>query len=294
MGFENTENTEIVSELEDLDTDDISDDSYDPDRRIDSSNNQFESGTNLFDPDQRICIPDDNVELSENYTNDDISAESNTEYEAIAPDVDITDDVPIIDDSQVIDDLTNMDSGIIDEQNDSAENNEFRINQEAEISELYKDDNGKIYRDANSLLPGIEIVKNGYTYKTDDLGRVTSAEGQLQAKNHEGYNKISDSMEKVGKGDQEKDDQRGHLIADRFNGSGDIANLVPMNGELNQGDYASMENKLSDAVNVGADVYYKVEPVYVGDSHRPSEFRVSYSIDGEKDIVVFKNEVNSK
>jgi len=42
-------------------------------------------------------------------------------------------------------------------------------------------------------------------------------------------------------------------------------------------------------VKDGADVRMKVEPVYSGDSNRPDEFRVSYTIDGDKEVVVFKN-----
>lgn len=38
----------------------------------------------------------------------------------------------------------------------------------------------------------------------------------------------------------------------------------------------------------------KVEPVYENDSTRPSEFKVSYSIDGDRDVVVFKNECEAK
>ena len=84
-------------------------------------------------------------------------------------------------------------------------------------------------------------------------------------------------------------DDRGHLIADRFNGSGELENLVPMEGKLNKGDYAKLEDTLAEAVKDGADVRMKVEPVYSGYSNRPDEFRVSYTIDGDKEVVVVKN-----
>ncbi len=152
----------------------------------------------------------------------------------------------------------------------------------------YFDDNGEKYREGNQLEPNKEFEKNGYTYETDDKGRIISAEGQLQVKDHNGRYDM-DSRNVVGHGEMADSDDRGHLIADRFNGSGGIENLVPMDGKLNKGDYAKLEETLAEAVNDGADVRLKVEPVYASDSNRPSEFRVTYTIDGDKDVVVFKN-----
>lgn len=167
--------------------------------------------------------------------------------------------------------------------------NTGEVGGEKKSEKIYYDDNGTKYREGNTLEPDTAFEKNGYTYKTDDMGRVISAEGKLQLKDHEGQNKISDSREVVAHGKMADSDHRGHLIADRFNGSGGLENLVPMDGKLNKGDYAKLENTLADAVNAGADVRMKVEPVYNGDSNRPSEFRVSYSIDGDKEVVIFKN-----
>lgn len=153
----------------------------------------------------------------------------------------------------------------------------------------YYDDKGEKYREGDVLESNKEIEKNGYTYKTDELGRVISAEGKLQLKDHKGRNEMPDSRETVAHGKMKDSDDRGHLIADRFNGSGELENLVPMDGKLNKGDYQKLEGTLADAVNDGADVRLKVEPIYKEDSNRPSEFRVSYSVDGERDTVVFKN-----
>ena len=180
-----------------------------------------------------------------------------------------------------------------------AVNSEFsKVAKEAETQDLshkeYHDDNGVKYREGDSLIPNNEFEINGYKYRTDDKGRVVSAEGQLHVKDHEGRREM-DSRSAVDKGDMKKTDDRGHLIADRFNGSGGIENLVPMDSELNQhGDYNKMENTLAEAVQDGAKVELKVEPVYEGNSTRPSEFRVTYSIDGEKEVAVYKNESEAK
>ncbi len=153
----------------------------------------------------------------------------------------------------------------------------------------YFDDNGTKYREGDMLEPNTKFERNGYSYETDDNGRVISAEGKLQVKDHKGRSEMPDSRDTVAHGEMKSTDDRGHLIADRFNGSGELENLVPMEGKLNKGDYAKLEDTLAEAVNDGADVRLKVEPVYEDDASRPSEFRVTYSIDGEKDAVIFKN-----
>jgi len=158
-----------------------------------------------------------------------------------------------------------------------------------ETTKTYYVDNGEKYREGNSLEPNIEFEKNGYTYNTDDMGRVVSAEGKLQVKDHQGRREMPDRRDVVARGEMASSDDSGHLIADRFNGSGELENLVPMESNLNRGDYVKMESMLADAVKDGADVRLKVEPVYEGESYRPSEFKVTYSIDGEKDVIVFKN-----
>ena len=160
--------------------------------------------------------------------------------------------------------------------------------QEDKAPEKYLDDNGKEYRIGNELLPNTEFVINGYRYKTDDHGRVISAEGKLQKKDHKDRRDM-DPRSAVNKGDMRTTDDRGHLIADRFNGSGGIENLTAMDSKLNQGDYATLEKKLADAVDNGSKVEMKVQPCYEKDSTRPSEFKVTYTIDGEKSVTVFKN-----
>lgn len=163
-------------------------------------------------------------------------------------------------------------------------NNEFQKASE-EIKET--DDNGVKFRDEEKLLPNTKYEVNGYNYETDSQGRIVSAEGKLRIRDAD-YDRNMETIDKESQ-DYKDSDQRGHLIAHRFEGSDKLENLVPMDGELNQGDYAKLEGTLADAVKDGADVQLKVEPVYEGSSNRPTEFRVSYSIDGDKDVVVFKN-----
>ena len=67
----------------------------------------------------------------------------------------------------------------------------------------YFDDNGKLYRVENDLAPNAEYEINGYKYKTDDQGRIVTAEGTLHMKEREGRLPIKDSIEDIGKDSKE-------------------------------------------------------------------------------------------
>ena len=160
-------------------------------------------------------------------------------------------------------------------------------------SKEYYDDNGIKYRDGDFLLPNTRFEVRGYQYETDDKGRVISAEGQLRMKDQR-YERDMEDVRKIEGQEYKTTDDRGHLIGHQFDGSDRLENLVPMDAKLNQGDFFKLEKTLADAVKDGADVKLKVEPIYESDSSRPCEFRVTYIIDGDKDVVVFKNESEVK
>lgn len=150
------------------------------------------------------------------------------------------------------------------------------------------DDNGQEFRTADKLLPSKKFEVNGYQYETDSEARVISASGKLRIRDSE-YNRNMENVRNKEGQEYRQSDDRGHLIAHRFGGSDKLENLVPMDAELNQGDYVKLENSFDEALRNGAEVYLTVEPVYQGDSARPSEFRISYVIDGEKEVTVFRN-----
>ena len=61
----------------------------------------------------------------------------------------------------------------------------------------YYDDNDKLYRIGDDLLPNNKYEINGYSYETDDKGRITSVEGILHIKDREGRLIIGDSIEGI-------------------------------------------------------------------------------------------------
>ena len=151
------------------------------------------------------------------------------------------------------------------------------------------DDLGKVYRVGDDLVPDTTYEINEYQYVTDSMGRVKSAEGELHLKTDENRKIIEDSIDVIGKGREKASDHRGHLIGDRFNGSAGMENIVAMDGRINQSDYAKIENRCADALEHGAEVFYKVEPVYDGSSYRPTAFTITDIIDGEETVTFLTN-----
>lgn len=57
-----------------------------------------------------------------------------------------------------------------------------------------------------------------------------------------------------------------------------------MNSNLNRGEWKKMENSWADALKNGKQVNVKIEPVYSGQSGRPSSFNVTYKIGNERPV----------
>ena len=174
------------------------------------------------------------------------------------------------------------------QENDEAQSNPCEKTVDGE--KYYYDSCGNLYRVDDQLLPNSTNEINGYTYKTDELGRIISAEGKLHLKDDRDKLKIRDSMEVVGKGDQRDSDDRGHLIGDQFDGSNGLENLVPQDSNINRVDFKNFENALAKEVRAGNDVQVKVEPIYDSDSRRPNAILVTYAINGNENIRIFPND----
>ena len=172
---------------------------------------------------------------------------------------------------------------------DNSETQSYPCEKVVDGEKYYYDSQGNLYRVGDQLLPNNTYEINGYTYKTDELGRIISAEGKLHLKDDRDKLRIKDSMEAVGKGDQKDTDDRGHLIGDQFDGSNGLENLVPQDSNINRVDFKNFENELAKEVKAGNDVTVKVEPIYEGDSRRPSAIVVTYTINGSTYQRFFEN-----
>jgi len=117
--------------------------------------------------------------------------------------------------------------------------------------EYKNNDDGMPYRMEQDLLTDAEYKRNGYEYTTDHLGRLFTAEGNLHLKEHDGRLQIKDSIHDIGKGYEKSTDDRGHAIADRFDGANDLENLIPQDSGLNRNEFKNFENKLAQEVEAG-------------------------------------------
>ena len=124
-------------------------------------------------------------------------------------------------------------------------------------------------------------VDGNNTYKTDSQGRVQSVEAKLSLNTNDRNSYQQCKAGKCGVAG----DEGGHLIGTRFNGPGEKLNIVPMNSNLNRGEWKKMENLWADALKNNKQVNVKIEPVYSGTSGRPDKFNVRYTIEGERPVI---------
>lgn len=142
-----------------------------------------------------------------------------------------------------------------------------------------------------SLKPNENYDSNEYHYETDRHGRIKHCEGTLRLEEGKRYN---NHQVRVGGEDRLETDEGGHLIAKEFGGSGRVDNLVPMDGDLNHGEYREMEVDWEKSLKRGDNVDVKITCIYSGDSERPSAFKVKYEVTDEngftrRETKYFKN-----
>ncbi|MCE5287479.1 MAG: hemagglutinin repeat-containing protein [Pelosinus sp.] len=147
--------------------------------------------------------------------------------------------------------------------------------QKVEYGDQYTKVDGK-----KALKSNVEYTtEEGYKYNTDSNGRISSVEANLESGIADRNNY---AQRTVGGADRLPTDDGGHLIASIFKGSGNIDNLVPMDATLNRSEYKTLENTWRSALQEGKEVNVKINPMYEGNSVRPSEFKINYTIDGKK------------
>ena len=132
--------------------------------------------------------------------------------------------------------------------------------------------------------------KSTFNYRTDSLGRVEMAEGNLSlratgtnGKSQNTYYRNRNQQSCAGNCYRAKDDHGGHLFAIMFDGPGEGINIVAMNGKLNGygGAWYNMEMKWKDILENGGSVHVKIEPVYSKGSKRPDGFKITETINGQ-------------
>lgn len=119
-------------------------------------------------------------------------------------------------------------------------------------------------------------VDGSYLYHTDELARVNKVEGSLNLQTFD-RNKYQQCVAgKCGAAG----DEGGHLIASIFSGPGEKLNIVPMNGNLNKGEWKKLENEWARALGENKTVQVSIQPIYNNATKRPDEFTIIYQIEG--------------
>ena len=116
---------------------------------------------------------------------------------------------------------------------------------------------------------------NGYRYETDDRGRIEHCEGKLQLENGK---RNPDHQRKAGGEDRLDTDDGDHLIAARFNGSSKVDNIVPMDAQVNRGDYKAMEEEWARELKKGNSVEVNIDVSYPDNGKRPDSIDVDYKV----------------
>ena len=76
------------------------------------------------------------------------------------------------------------------------------------------------------------------------------------------------------------------MIASIFSDPGEKLNIVPMNRNLNKGEWKKIGNEQGAALKENKNVQVDISPVYDGLSKRPSNFEVRYRIDGGRTVTL--------
>lgn len=107
---------------------------------------------------------------------------------------------------------------------------------------------------------------NGYHYRINDSGQILQADGDLRLED----GKRNNYAQRIAGGDSRREeDDGGHLIANRFGGSGGLDNLIPEDKSVNRGGFKALENNWADNLKDGKNVHVEINPIYHGDSQRP-------------------------
>ena len=144
--------------------------------------------------------------------------------------------------------------------------------------------NGKPFTDnpfdeSGKLKPNVSYQTGefNYNYESDDKGRISNWNtDKLQLTERD--KRLDYNSKTPGK---LPGDHAGHLAGDRFGGSPKLDNIVSQSQNVNLSTYKKIENQWANAISNGQKVTVNVNIKYSGDSLRPTEFDVEYTINGE-------------
>lgn len=167
-------------------------------------------------------------------------------------------------------------------------NTSLRLGTAQDALICHTDDKGIIFRIGDELIPNHRYTIKGYNYSTDNLGRISKvAFDELRLK-PEGRKRLSilDNIRLIGKGFEKISDNRGHLIADSFDGDNTMANIVLMDSKVNLGTVKKIEDTWRMCLENEGHVQGSIELSYIGESFRPNGFVYMYDMGNGSPVIV--------
>jgi RHS repeat-associated protein len=133
--------------------------------------------------------------------------------------------------------------------------------------------------------PNATINANGYTFTTDEFGRLKTGAGDLVLT--PGVRNAAAQLA-AGGIDRLPTDQGGHIIGTRFNGPGDM--VFAQDANFNNGAYRTLENSWARLLRNGDDVTVNnAELFYDNGGLRPSGMSIDYDVNGAPFSVDYAN-----
>lgn len=159
-------------------------------------------------------------------------------------------------------------------------NSKLRLGTDNTASICYTDDIGNVMRIGDDLLPNTSYTINGYSYSTDQYGRINEVSFEDLQLKPEGRSRltIQDGRHTIGKGFEKPTDDRGHIIADMFDGNNTLANIVPMDKTVNQVEVKAIEDSWAQCLEQGGSVSGSIKIAYSKSSFRPDAFEYNYDL----------------
>ena len=288
--YDNADKQDDSREASDSTADGVIDIFSELDDNIDSTQSTIDATENTADTVDVFSDLDDNADMQDDsYAASDSAADGVIDvFSELEENVDTVRDA--FDDAyEKTESKTDIDTNNEDLDEENSESLDLTFKDKIDGHTYYYDSNGDVYRVDNTLICDTSYDLNGYQYYTDDMGRIVSAEGNLHLRDRERLN-IYDKIDDVGLGDERDTDDRGHIIADLFDGPNGIENMIPQDFSINRGEYKAFEKELADEIKRGNDVDLRVDVYYPEDSHRPLGLISTYTINGSSNVRYFLNQ----
>lgn len=138
----------------------------------------------------------------------------------------------------------------------------------------------------------VTIVRNGYAYQLDPNAKVREVSGEVDMAKKPSRSRSAQA--RAGGADRRPTDDGGHYVGARFNGPTDAFNHFAQDAKVNRGRYRAMEDQWARAKAEGKRVWFRIVPVYEGESQRPSLINAWFTINDREHSIQIPNESGKK